>query len=164
MRDFQAYRTDPEVGRWQGWQIMTGAQALAFLAEMHRAPLFEPGRWVQLGIALREPDVPGGEPGQLVGDIGLVLDAGDPARAEIGFTLNARWQGRGLASEAVAEARRLVFDCTAARTLQAVTDARNVGSVRLLERLGFRRLETMQAIFRGEPCLEHRYASERGDP
>ena len=36
---FQAYRTDPAVGRWQGWTAQSDAQALAFLTEMAAIPL-----------------------------------------------------------------------------------------------------------------------------
>jgi aminoglycoside 6'-N-acetyltransferase len=160
VRAFQAYRTDPEVGRWQGWQPMTGTEALAFLAEMRQAPLFVPGHWNQIGIALREDDPEA--PSHLIGDIGLLLREGDPTRAEIGFTLSALWQGRGLATEAVSAARELAFECAGVTRLEAVTDTRNDASIRLLERLGFRRERTMDAMFRGGPCREHHYASERG--
>lgn len=165
VRAFQAYRTDPEVGRWQGWSATTDAQALAFLAQMACEPLFVPGRWTQIGIALQAacPGANGeaGTPGHLVGDIGLVLHGDDPACAEIGFTLNAAWQRRGLASEAVALARDLVFEQTGARQVHALVDTRNDASIRLLERLAFERTETVDAVFRGEPCQEHRYVSVR---
>jgi hypothetical protein len=62
LHDFQAYRTDPVVAEYQGWTAMADANATAFLAEMHASPLFVPGRWFQLGIALQA--------GELIGDIG----------------------------------------------------------------------------------------------
>ena len=39
----------------------------------------------------------------------------------------------------------------------ATTDSRNDASIRLLERSGFKRQETRDAVFRGEPCTEHVY-------
>jgi RimJ/RimL family protein N-acetyltransferase len=59
--------------------------------------------------------------------------------AEIGFTLNRAWQGRGLAAEAVAAALRFGFDAMDLRRVEADVDPDNGASLRLLERLGFRR-------------------------
>jgi len=63
LSSFQAYRSIPELGRYQGWSPMSGAEAMAFLAEMKDAPLFTPGQWVQLGIAEAATN-------RLIGDIG----------------------------------------------------------------------------------------------
>jgi len=106
---FQAYRTDPEVGRWQGWSPMSGSEALAFLARMRRAPLFVPGEWCQVGIALRSP-ADAEDEGRLIGDIGLGVDPADPGLAQVGFSMHRRWQGHGLAAEAVEAACALLFE------------------------------------------------------
>jgi [ribosomal protein S5]-alanine N-acetyltransferase len=150
---FQAYRSDAELGRYQGWSPMPDAQALAFLAEMGEAALFRPGEWAQIGIA--QPHQP-----DLIGDIGLYL-AEDARHAEIGFTLARPAHGRGLATAAVREALGLVFQCTSVERVLGITDARNQASIALLERVGMRRQETRDAIFRGEPCLEVVYALSR---
>lgn len=150
---FQAYRHDPEVGRYQGWTPMAEAQALAFIDEMAAAPLFPAGAWVQIGIAGRGA-------GALIGDIGACV-AADGARAEIGFTLARAAQGRGLGSEAVGLALALLFGRTGIARVEAITDARNASSIRLLERAGFRRAATADAVFRGERCVEHHYRLDR---
>ena len=158
--DFQAYRTDPEVGRWQGWTATGDVAARTFLEQNATAPLFVPGEWFQLGIAL----TPSGEdasPGPLIGDIGIGVDELDPTHAEIGFTLHGAWQGRGLAAEAVAAARALAFAHGGVQRLCGITDTRNTGSIRLLERLGFRLERTEAAVFRGAPCEEHHYVCDR---
>lgn len=152
---FQAYRSIPELGRYQGWSPMSDAEASAFLDEMSRAPLFAPGRWVQLGIAEPESDA-------LVGDIGLYLSE-DGATGEVGFTLKPSAQGRGVARFAVREALRLLFATTGATRVLGITDERNLPSVSLLERLGFERIDRRQAVFRGEPCTELVYARPRQD-
>jgi len=157
---FQAYRTDPEVGRWQGWSPMTGSEALAFLARMRRAPLFVPGEWCQVGIALRAP-VDADDEGRLIGDIGLGVDPADPGLAQVGFSMHRRWQGHGLAAEAVEAACTLLFEHGGIRRIEAVTDTRNTSSMRLLERLGFRLEGTEEALFRGLPCREHHYVRTR---
>jgi RimJ/RimL family protein N-acetyltransferase len=55
----------------------------------------------------------------------------------------------------------LVFDHTAAVRVIGITDARNHASIRLLQRIGMQRVETRDAVFRGEPCTEHVYAVSR---
>ena len=53
---FQAYRHDPEVWRYQGWDPVPDAEALAFLTEMEQAPFGVPGEWLQIAIAAADGD------------------------------------------------------------------------------------------------------------
>ncbi len=153
LADFQACRHDEELGRYQGWLPTPDEQASAFLAEMSVAPFPNPGRWVQIGIA-----EPGGQ--RLLGDIGVFLDL-DVTSAEIGFTLVRIAQGRGLATAAVRMVVDLIFECSTAERVIGITDARNLPSMRLLERVGMRRMETRRAVFRGDACVEHTYTVTR---
>jgi len=152
---FQAYRSVPELGRFQGWSPMPEAEALAFLAKMNEAPLFGLGDWVQLGIAEPETD-------QLIGDIGIFLSA-DGVTSELGFTLAPFAQGRGIATAAVGQALQVLFGSTAVKQVLGVTDSRNAASVRLLERVGFRHHESRSTVFRGESCSEEIYVLMRND-
>lgn len=152
---FQEYRRIPELGLYQGWSPMTDGQALEFIVEMGHAHLFTPGQWVQLAIAESATD-------GLIGDIGLHLSK-DGSSGEVGFTLHPSMQGRGVASLAVRESVKLLFGLTDASRVLGITDARNQPSVRLLERLGFKHLESRDVIFRGEPCSERVYVLERND-
>src|SRR5258708_79692 len=115
--EFQAYRQDPELGRYQSWEPMLEAAAKSFLAEMSRIELCVPGRWCQIAIADRES-------GLLLGDIGLFLSE-NGHEAEIGFTLASAHHGKGLAKEAVGEALRLIFEQTQAASVNVITDARD---------------------------------------
>jgi ribosomal-protein-alanine N-acetyltransferase len=154
---FQAYRSLPELGRYQGWSPMSDAQADEFLDEMHRAPLFTPGQWVQLGIARPASD-------ELVGDIGLYL-SDDGTSGEIGFTLEPSMQGRGVAAGAVRAGLELLFSATRITRVLGITDERNLASIKLLERVGFEFIERRQVAFRGEPCTERVYGCLRpADP
>lgn len=152
---FQAYRTDAELGRYQGWSAMPDPEACAFLEQMNRAPLFRPGEWAQIAIA--EP-----QGLALVGDIGLYL-AEDSRHAEIGYTLARHAQRSGLATAAVREAIRLTFASTAVEHVLGITDARNHASIALLERVGMRKAEERVAEFRGEQCVEYVYVLSRND-
>ena len=150
---FQAYRHDPDVGRYQGWSPMPDDEAASFLANMSTAPLLQPGGWSQIAIAEQAGL-------RLWGDIGLRL-ASDGSEAEIGFTLAAAYQRRGIATAAVRAAIGLVFGHTTAARIIGITDARNEASVNLLERLGLQRTAEQQVMFRGEPCTEWVYMLAR---
>ncbi|HXU32409.1 MAG TPA: GNAT family N-acetyltransferase [Thermoanaerobaculia bacterium] len=150
---FQAYRADPEVARFQSWSSMSAEEALAFLAERGAAPFGRPG-WFQIGIAERAT-------GRLVGDIGICLHRDESEPAEIGFTLATPWQRQGIGSEAVRETLALLFEHTAVSQVMAITDTRNLPSIRLLERVGFSLSRTIPAFFRGEACNEHVFVIRR---
>ena len=149
LADFQAYRHDPEVGRYQGWEPVPDDRAAAFLAEMSEVPLLQPGEWAQIAIADAGDN-------RLIGDIGLFL-AADGTYAEIGFSMARASQGRGLATIAVREAIRLVIALTPVERIIAIADARNTPSIRLLERVGMTRVGSTDTTFRGEPAVEYTY-------
>lgn len=150
LRAFQAYRHDTGLGQYQGWAATPDEDAREFLSAMSTAKLLQPGVWCQIGIAESSSL-------DLIGDIGLLL-ASDALQAEIGFTLRRQSQGHGLATFAVQETIGLVFERTPAEKIVGITDARNVSSIRLLERVGMRKVDTRSARFRGEPCTEYVYA------
>jgi len=114
---------------------------------------FEPGQWFQLGIAERDTNT-------LIGDVGVRVAPGEK-RAEVGFTLRPQSRCRGLGGEAVSELLALLFDGVGLCEVIAITDARNLPAVRLLERVGMQRLDTTSSVFRGERCLEYLFAISR---
>lgn len=154
---FHAYRSDAEVGRYQGWTPMTREQALAFLVEMSAAPFCIDEDWFQLAIAERAS-------GRLIGDIGICVHGGADPHAEIGFTLAPQAQHRGLATEAVRAAVDMLFAHRAIQRVIGITDARNTASRRLLERVGMSLVQTLETQFRGEPCTELLCELRRPDP
>jgi RimJ/RimL family protein N-acetyltransferase len=126
-----AYRSDPEVARYQSWSapypLATARETVAALAAGDPA---EPG-WFQYAIERAEDRAH-------IGDVGVDLHE-NRMQAEIGFTLAPAYQGRGYAAEAV---RALLDDLFTVRGLHKVSaeaDARNLASARLLERVGFTR-------------------------
>ena len=152
LAEFQAYRNDALLARFQDWGAKPQAEAADFLARMNTAELFRPGVWSQLGI--EDAD------GLLIGDVGLFV-APDGRHAEIGITLSRGSQGRGVATEAVREAIELLFENTDVETVRGIADARNLPSIRLLERSGMSRIDSRGAVFRGDDCVEHTYAVSR---
>lgn len=151
--DFQKYRRDPEVARYQGWQPETDTKAKSFLAYMNTTELLQAGHWFQIGIMNNPANT-------LIGDIGICV-AADESEAEIGFSVARHAQKKGFACEAVREAIRFVFEQSKVNQVVGITDVRNVPSIRLLERIGMEKCKEFDSVFRGEPCTEILYSISR---
>jgi RimJ/RimL family protein N-acetyltransferase len=151
---FQAYRCNPEVGRYQGWSVLDDAGATAFLGAMAEAEIGIPGEWFQIAVTDKPTDA-------LVGDIGVVFAKDRAGVGEIGFSLAPSAQGRGLGTEAVRCALALLFESGRVDVVEGITDARNAPSIRLLQRVGMQLLRSQQALFKGETCTERVYAISR---
>lgn len=123
---FQAYRQDPEVGRFQDWDRMDDEKAAGFLQHMSKAALFVKGQWSQIGIDLD---------GELIGDMGVFVSADKP-EAEIGVTLAQGAQGKGLAEAAVRALIGYLFDDLGLDQIIAGAHKDNARSIALMERLG----------------------------
>lgn len=150
---FRAYRDDPEIARWQGWDGCSREEAGAFVAEMEAAPYGRPGRWFQIAVADRADD-------RLLGDIGVHVLAAEPRLAELGVTFARGAQGRGHATEALRALIRRLFTEETRHRLHASIDPRNARSVALFERLGFRRESHFRRSVwaKGEWCDDVVYA------
>ncbi|GAA3939688.1 GNAT family protein [Hymenobacter algoricola] len=130
---FLAYRADATVALYQSWEPYSAAQAEEFVRVQRRATIpAAPGQWVQIGIALAATD-------ELIGDCALHLSADDPRLGEVGITLAPAWQGRGYATEALRGLLDYCFRALALHRVLAITDCRNLASVRLLAGVGMRR-------------------------
>lgn len=129
---FVAYRSDPEVARYQAWDSAYSlADAASFLGSQRGLELGRPGEWLQLAIVDRETDA-------LCGDCAVRVATEQPATAEIGVTLAAASQGRGVAAEALTALVTELFERLGLHRVFAEADDRNLPVQRLLERLGFR--------------------------
>lgn len=124
------YRSDPEVSRYQSWEPASVDQLRSYFEELAGMDPDTPGAWYQLGIVLRSG-------GELIGDCGIhILD--DPRQAEIGITVARRFQCRGYATEALRAIVGYLFGKLRKHRISASIDPRNTGSIRLMQRLGFR--------------------------
>lgn len=77
--------------------------------------------------------------GSFAGDCGLtVQDVGGRREVEVGYHLDKRLWGQGLATEAAAACRDHAFDVVGVTKLVAIVDPRNTASRRVAERIGMR--------------------------
>lgn len=147
---FQSYRSDPEVGRYQGWEVMSDEAALAFLTDQSLTVFGTAGQWVQVAITHRDT-------GELIGDIGICVSEEHVGVVELGFTIARAAQGNGYATETLTALLDELLNMPGVRSVMAVTDARNDASIALLHRVGFAHQSTKSTIFRGQPCDEHTF-------
>jgi len=130
---FVAYRSDPDVARYQSWEApyprAVGQRAIRAMLQEHPDT---PGEWFQFAIELRAT-------GEMIGDCASGTDAEDPRQAEIGFTLRPEFQGHGYGTEAARTLLGYLFGSRAKHRVTARCDPRNAASVAVLERLGMRR-------------------------
>lgn len=92
----------------------------------------EPRRKWQLAIALKDS-------GELVGNCGIRVNAPEHREANIGYELNPQVWGRGYATEAAWAVVRFGFEELDLHRIWAETVADNVGSTRVLDKLGMQR-------------------------
>jgi aminoglycoside 6'-N-acetyltransferase len=152
---FLAYRSDPQVARYQGWWPMDEARARVFLREQREAGLDAAGAWCQLAIADAADD-------RLLGDLG-VWRSPDRTEAELGISVSPASQGRGVGRRAMRAALTLLFADPCVVRVHACADARNLPCRRMLAAAGFRETGTAEVFVKEEACIEHRYRVERGE-
>jgi aminoglycoside 6'-N-acetyltransferase len=129
---FAAYRSEPEVARYQSWDATySRADAERLVAGQEGVAFGEPGRWIQLAALDRAT-------GELRGDCAVRVDADEPRTAEVGVTFAPASQGTGLATEALGAVVTRLFEEHGIHRVHARADDRNVAVHRLLERLGLR--------------------------
>lgn len=151
---FAAYRSDPAVARYQGWELPVPLErAREFISQMQALHPLIPGEWFQFAIA--EADG-----GAHVGDVAAQVDGQDPRQARVGVTVASGVQGRGYATEALRALLDYLFVAHGKHRVVADCDVRNTASVALLERLGMRREahHLQSAWFGGEWTDEYVYA------
>lgn len=123
--------SDPEVARYWSREPWTDiAQAEESLRAIKAD--CDDGSGVRFGIELLSS-------GEMIGDAGLHHFFDQNRRCEIGYALASRHWGQGYATEALRAIIRYGFDALDLNRIEADIDPRNIGSSRVLEKLGFRK-------------------------
>lgn len=123
--------SDREALRFWGFPpYIERAEAEQLLAEIHEH--FRQKTLFQWGIALNSND-------QIIGTSTLFHFDEKSRRAEIGYILDRRYWGKGLANEALTALLEFAFETLNLHRLEADIEPRNAASVKIIERLGFQR-------------------------
>lgn len=153
LADFHIYRADPEVTKYQGFDVMTLEQAGEFIKQQADKEFGKPGEWVQYGIENKET-------GTIVGDCAIKLDGNDSRIAEIGITISPPQQKKGYAKETMMGILGFLFDIKKIHRIVEIVDVENTASISLLKNTGFKQeghfIENI--FFKGKWGSEFQYA------
>jgi [ribosomal protein S5]-alanine N-acetyltransferase len=137
--DLFAYAADPEVTRYLDWEphssIDDSRRFLEGVIEAYANG--EPRSWA---IVFRDDN-------RVIGTGGFLFWDQVANRSEIGYAMSREYWGRGLMSEAVPEMLRFGFERMALNRIEARCNKRNTGSMRVLEKSGFKLEGTLRESF-----------------
>ncbi|MBR9920478.1 MAG: GNAT family N-acetyltransferase [Bacteroidetes bacterium] len=126
-----AYRSDPEANKYQGWVPESPEEVEAFIKK-NPSDFNEAESWFQLVLVDKEN-------GAVIGDVGIHFTGDQNRQCELGVTLSKAKQGCGFAREAMHAVMKYLFTELNKHRIFASVDPANRSSIRLLERLGFRK-------------------------
>lgn len=125
------YRSDREANKYQGWIPKTPGDVDSFITTIAKQ-INEPGTWFQFSIIEKKTNL-------LIGDLGVHFWDKENKQVEIGCTLNRRFQKNGYATESVRLIIDYLFTELKKHRIIASVDPQNLNSIRLVERIGFRK-------------------------
>ena len=153
LEDFYVYRSNPDVTRYQGFDVMTLEQAKVFIETQKNKMFGKPGEWVQYGIENKATK-------KIIGDCAVKLDQPDIRIAEIGITISHLEQRKGYAKETMSGLLEFLFTKKNIHRVVEKVDAENTASINLLKSLNFRMeghfIENI--FFKGKWGSEFQYA------
>lgn len=150
-----AYRSDAETNKYQNWIPKNLEDVNTFISK-NPAAFDIPDTWYQLVIVVKEFET-------LIGDVGIHFI--DEYQCEIGCTLSKAYHGKGFATEALKAVFDYLFIQLKKHRIMVSIDPRNLDSIRLINRLGFRKeahfIESM--LIHGEWTDDVIYAKLRSE-
>ena len=153
VQDFHLYRSNPEVTRYQGFDVFTLEEAKTFIEDHTGKEFGVPGEWVQYGIENRNTK-------KVIGDCAIKLDKNDTRLGEIGITISPNEQRKGYAKEALTAILNFLFSREDFHRVTEIVDVENIASIQLLKSVGCRQeghfIENI--FFKGKWGSEYQYA------
>ena len=131
LANFHVYRSNPDVTKYQGFDVMTIDQAEVFIKENSLKYFGKAGEWVQYAIENKATN-------KLIGDCAIKLDQYDIRIAEMGITISHLEQKKGYAKETLLGMLAFLFDTKEIHRVVEIVDAENIASINLLKSTGFK--------------------------
>lgn len=125
------YRSDKGTNKYQGWIPATLSDVETFIGKVSKQ-INEPETWFQFIIIEKGAQ-------KIIGDLGIHFFDNENKQAEIGCTLNKKFQNKGYATESVKRVIDYLFKELNKHRIITSIDPENKNSIRLVERIGFRK-------------------------
>ncbi|MGA0599939.1 GNAT family N-acetyltransferase [Caulobacter sp. KR2-114] len=135
--DVHEYATDLEVVRYMNW----GPNTPEITRQVLDGWLKDQRRWPRPVVnmaAHHKTD------GRMIGAVRFAILDAESGTGDFGYSFNRAYWNQGLGAEAAGAVVRNAFETLGLRRMIATCDARNIGSWRVMEKLGMRR----EALFR----------------
>lgn len=129
---FHHYRSNAEVMKYQGMDVMDLAKAEAFIEDQKDKLFGKPGEWVQYAITDKSTD-------KLLGDCAIKLDAHESRIAEVGITIAPKNQRKGYAKQSFIGVLTFLFEQENVHRVVELVAAENAASIQLLHSMGFKK-------------------------
>ncbi|MBN8953783.1 MULTISPECIES: GNAT family N-acetyltransferase [unclassified Rhizobium] len=129
---YRAYRSLPEIYRYLYSDPPSEEELRERFDASFNTRLSDDGDILRCAVVRREDDA-------LLGQVSLKLTNKAALQAEVGYIFNPAYAGKGYATEAVEAVISLGFEKFGFHRIFARLDAKNAGSVGVVERLGLRR-------------------------
>ncbi|SCB38589.1 Protein N-acetyltransferase, RimJ/RimL family [Rhizobium hainanense] len=129
---YRAYRSLPEIYRYLYSDPPSEEEMRERFDASFNTRLSDDGDILRCAVVRREDDA-------LVGQVSLKIANKAALQAEVGYMFNPAYAGKGYATEAAAAIITLGFEKFGFHRIFARLDAKNAGSVGVVERLGMRR-------------------------
>ena len=126
------FACDPQVTRFTTWGPNTSEDTRAFVRHMLKIQRKQPRTTYELAVVRHED-------GLLIGGCGLDITEPYNAAAEIGYVFRRDCWGQGYASEVAAALLAVGFEQLGLHRIYATCAPDNIGSARVLEKIGMRR-------------------------
>ena len=156
--DFYFYRSNPDVTKYQGFDVFNLEQSQAFIQEQKDKNFGRVGERVQYGIESKATN-------KIIGDCAIKLDEYDHRIAEIGITISHIEQQKGFATEVLQAILDFLFATADFHRVTETVDADNIASIGLLKKVGFKQeghfIENI--FFKGKWGSEMQFAMLRKD-
>ncbi|MEM6298143.1 MAG: GNAT family protein [Bacteroidota bacterium] len=144
-----SYRSDLETSQYLSFIPSSEDDMEGFIKKSARE-LNISGTWFQVVLIEQTSNT-------LIGDIGIhFLDDGSHKQVELGCTLDKEFRGKGYVAEALSTIISFLFDHLEKHRIIASIDPSNVSSIKLFERLGFRK----EAHFRKSLFLHGKWVDD----
>jgi ribosomal-protein-serine acetyltransferase len=130
----------PELRQWMAWAIEDSPETTRHFLEQ-AAQAWEAGTAFSFAITSQ---------GAVIGAVGIAPYDPLSASGELGYWLASDHSGRGLTTEAAAAVVTFGFEDLGLHRLQLHAGIKNVGSQRVAEKLGFRKMGIVRDACRGE--------------
>lgn len=142
-----AYRSDRETNKYQSWIPNSISDVESFIDNTAKQ-INEPETWFQFSIIEKKSE-------KIVGDIGVHFWDKENKQVEIGCTLNKNFQKMGYATESVRKIIDYLFTVLNKHRIITSIDPNNENSVRLVERIGFRKeAHFVESLFVNEKWVD----------